>query len=131
MWLNVIFVCISAVCHSFFFLTLISFVFMDFQKFSRFFQAVGPSNFGNDKFLQDTQKNVFFMWLTMEKIPRFIMKFFKKHKNVSIVLSNFYSFYCFFKVCFGEKLWLIFSKFLSWKPNLVEKLCFYQKIMLF
>ena len=53
------FVWISAIFHSLIFLlTLISFVFMNFQKLSSFFKVVGLSIYGNDKFLQNTQKNV-------------------------------------------------------------------------
>ena len=39
-------------------LTLISFAFMDFQKLSSFFQVVRLSTSKDDKFLQNTQKNV-------------------------------------------------------------------------
>ena len=39
----------------FFFLTLISFVVMDFQKFSGFYQVVGLSTYGDGKFLQNAQ----------------------------------------------------------------------------
>ena len=46
------FVWISAIFHSLIFLlTLISFVFMNFQKLSSFFKVVGLSIYGNDKFL--------------------------------------------------------------------------------
>ena len=44
-----------------FFLTLISFVGMYFQKFSSFFQVVGLSIFVDDKFLQNTQKMWFYV----------------------------------------------------------------------
>ena len=54
LWVYVIFVSIAAFFHSLFFLTVISFVAMDFQKFSRFFPVVRLSAFGDDKFLQNT-----------------------------------------------------------------------------
>ena len=54
LWVYVIFASIAAFFHSLFFLTVISFVAMDFQKFSRFFPVVRLSAFGDDKFLQNT-----------------------------------------------------------------------------
>ena len=64
----------------FFFLTLISFLGMDFQKFSGFYQVVGLSSYGDDKFLQNAQK-CDFIWLTMEKLSGFIMKLSKNHSR--------------------------------------------------
>ena len=64
-WVNV---WIDAVFHRFlFYLTLISFVGMDFQIFSSFLQVVGLSAFGDDRFLKNTEK-CDFMWLIMEKL---------------------------------------------------------------
>ena len=46
------------------------------------------------------------MWLTMEKRLGFIMKFSKKLGNLSI-LSNFYIFYCFFRVILVKRCALV------------------------
>ena len=46
------------------------------------------------------------MWLTMEKPLGFIMKFSKKLGNLSI-LSNFYIFYCFFRVILVKRCALV------------------------
>ena len=82
LWPNVIFVGISAVFHSFlFFLTLTSFVAMDFQKFWSFFQVVGLSSFGDHKFLRKKKEKCVIMWLTIEKLSRFIMKCSKGHSR--------------------------------------------------
>ena len=55
LWVNVIFVWIAAVFHSFlFFLLFISFVGMDYQKFSSSFQVLGLSASVHDVFLPNT-----------------------------------------------------------------------------
>ena len=74
---------IVLVLHSFLFLlSLISFVGMDFQIFSSFFQVVGLSTLGEEKFVQNIQKNVIlYGQLTMEKFSGSIMKFSKKHSR--------------------------------------------------
>ena len=111
LWQNKIFVWISAVFHSFcFFLTLTSFVLMDFQKFSSFFQVVGLSTSRDDKFLQNTHTHTKcdFMWLSMEKFSGFIMKFFKKHRKVQLLFYPISTVFIvfFFQVYFGGKMWL-------------------------
>ena len=58
-----------------FLLNLISIVGMDFQKFLNFFQVVGRSISGDDKFLLNTQKIRFYV---AEKLSGFIMKLLKK-----------------------------------------------------
>ena len=60
LWLNGIFLWPSVVFHSLLFFLTLSLVFIDFQKFSSFFQVVGLSTFGDDKFLHNTQKKVYF-----------------------------------------------------------------------
>ena len=78
LWVNVIFAWIAAVFHSLLlFLTLISFARMDFQKFSSFFQVVGLSTFGDNKFLKIHRKIWFYM-ANHGKTLEFIMKFSKK-----------------------------------------------------
>ena len=103
--------------HFLFHLTLISFVGMNFQIFSSFFQVVGLSTL--KKKLRNTQKKCDFLWLTMETFSGFIMKFSKSYsRKISIILSSWFFFVVVvvvvvFHVYFGEKMWLIlyFSKF--------------------
>ena len=100
LWLNVIIVWIAAVfLNLVFFLTLISFAGMDFQKFSSFFQVVGLSTFGDEKFLQNTQKMWFYLTNDGETF-RVYYKFSKKHSRKFSRLFYPIStvFYCFFQV---------------------------------
>ena len=116
LWLNVIFVWIAAVFHSFLFLlTLISFVGMDFQIFCSFFQVMGFNTFGVENFLQNTQKMGFYMANYGKIFNVYYEVFLKvKQENLSIILSS-YLFIFFFQVYFGETMWLIlyFTKFSS------------------
>ena len=109
LWLNVIHVWIAAVFHSFLFLlTLISFLGIDFHILLSFFQVVGLSTFGDEKFLQNTQKMWFYM-ANHGNIFRVYYKFSKKHSREIQPLFYPVLFY------FGEKMWLIlyFSKLSS------------------
>ena len=91
LWLNVIFVWIAAVFHSFLFLlTLISFVGMDFQIFCSFFQVMGFNTFGVENFLQNTQKMGFYMANYGKIFNVYYEVFLKvKQENLSIILSSY------------------------------------------
>ena len=82
LWVSVTFLWIAAVFHSFFFLlTLISFVGMDFQKFSSFFQVVGLLESFE---MIDSCKIYRKMWFYVDnhgKTLEFLMKFSKKHSR--------------------------------------------------
>ena len=117
-----------------FFLTLISFVVMDFQKFSSFFQLVGlvPLEVINSCKIH---RKMWFYVANHKKCQSLLWSFPKSISRRKIS-SNFIQliqvlFYPIFQVYFGQKLWLIlyFSTFWSYyKPNLVKNCDFIKKI---